>query len=96
MSFEFNCSINYTVTDCVLHFCHPGRAYRQCDASAKWEQVPTINRTWANYTECTKYLTSNQRSQDKVFERLHLMYTVGYSISLASLLGAVSILSYFK
>lgn len=32
----------------------------------------------------------------KVFERLHLMYTVGYSISLASLLVAVSILSYFK
>lgn len=32
----------------------------------------------------------------KVFERLHLMYTVGYSISLASLLVAVSILCYFK
>lgn len=32
----------------------------------------------------------------KVFQRLHLMYTVGYSISLASLLVAVSILCYFK
>uniref|UniRef100_A0A7N6ATL9 Parathyroid hormone/parathyroid hormone-related peptide receptor n=1 Tax=Anabas testudineus TaxID=64144 RepID=A0A7N6ATL9_ANATE len=141
-------------------------SYRQCDASGKWEQVPAINRTWANYTECTTYLTSNQRSQEvcicvyvdrlctilklsqvedgrlygrfthikhfqlhtavcftvltwcfvavvityiicvythshyaffqKVFERLHLMYTVGYSISLASLLVAVSILCYFK
>ncbi|XP_026207974.1 parathyroid hormone 3 receptor isoform X3 [Anabas testudineus] len=79
----------------IYDFNHKGRAYRQCDASGKWEQVPAINRTWANYTECTTYLTSNQRSQE-VFERLHLMYTVGYSISLASLLVAVSILCYFK
>ncbi|XP_018517128.2 LOW QUALITY PROTEIN: parathyroid hormone 3 receptor [Lates calcarifer] len=81
----------------IYDFNHKGRAYRQCDASGNWEQVSSINRTWANYTECTTYLTSNHRSQEeKVFERLHLMYTVGYSISLASLLVAVSILCYFK
>ncbi|KAM6897988.1 parathyroid hormone 3 receptor [Lycodopsis pacificus] len=81
----------------IYDFNHRGRAYRQCDASGSWEQVPSINRTWANYTECTTYLTSNHRSQEeKVFERLHLMYTVGYSISLASLLVAVAILCYFK
>ncbi|XP_045925025.1 parathyroid hormone 3 receptor isoform X4 [Micropterus dolomieu] len=80
----------------IYDFNHRGRAYRQCDATGSWEQVPSINRTWANYTECTTYLTSNHRSQEEVFERLHLMYTVGYSISLASLLVAVSILCYFK
>ncbi|KAM3592032.1 uncharacterized protein V6R79_011857 [Siganus canaliculatus] len=81
----------------IYDFNHIGRAYRQCDASGNWEQVPSINRTWANYTECTTYLTSNHRSQEeKVFQRLHLMYTVGYSISLTSLLVAVSILCYFK
>lgn len=32
----------------------------------------------------------------EVFDRLHLMYTIGYSISLASLIVAVCILSYFK
>ncbi|XP_055006515.1 parathyroid hormone 3 receptor [Boleophthalmus pectinirostris] len=81
----------------IYDFNHQGRAYRKCDGSGYWEQVFSINRTWANYSECTTYLTSNQRSQDeKVFERLHLMYTVGYSISLASLLVAVSILCYFK
>lgn len=32
----------------------------------------------------------------EVFDRLHLMYTVGYSISLASLIVAVCILCYFK
>ncbi|XP_019126453.2 parathyroid hormone 3 receptor isoform X2 [Larimichthys crocea] len=80
----------------IYDFNHRGRAYRQCDALGSWEQVPSVNRTWANYTECTTYLTSNHRSQEEVFERLHLMYTVGYSISLASLLVAVSILCYFK
>uniref|UniRef100_A0A671YUG4 Parathyroid hormone/parathyroid hormone-related peptide receptor n=1 Tax=Sparus aurata TaxID=8175 RepID=A0A671YUG4_SPAAU len=81
----------------IYDFNHRGQAYRQCDASGSWEQVPSINRTWANYTECTTYLTSNHRSQEEtVFKRLHLMYTVGYSISLASLTVAVSILCYFK
>ncbi|XP_062234431.1 parathyroid hormone 3 receptor [Platichthys flesus] len=81
----------------IYDFNHGGRAYRQCDASGNWEQVSSINRTWANYTECTTYLSSNHRRQEeKVFERLHLMYTVGYSVSLASLMVAVSILCYFK
>ncbi|CAL9699118.1 unnamed protein product [Knipowitschia caucasica] len=80
----------------IYDFNHKGRAYRRCDSEGFWEQVFSINRTWANYSECTTYLTSNQRSQDEVFERLHLMYTVGYSVSLASLLVAVSILCYFK
>nr|XP_019960389.1 PREDICTED: parathyroid hormone/parathyroid hormone-related peptide receptor-like isoform X3 [Paralichthys olivaceus] len=81
----------------IYDFNHGGRAYRQCDASGNWEQVSSINRTWANYTECITYLTSNHRSQaEKVFERLHLMYTVGYSVSLTSLLVAVSILCFFK
>ncbi|KAM9425859.1 parathyroid hormone 3 receptor [Pholidichthys leucotaenia] len=81
----------------IYDFNHRGRAYRQCDVSGNWELVTSINRTWANYSECTRYLSTNHRShEEKVFERLHLMYTVGYSISLASLLVAVSILCYFK
>uniref|UniRef100_A0A3P9MFR6 Parathyroid hormone/parathyroid hormone-related peptide receptor n=1 Tax=Oryzias latipes TaxID=8090 RepID=A0A3P9MFR6_ORYLA len=81
----------------IYDFNHRGRAYRQCDVTGNWELVTSNNHTWANYTECTRYLTSNHRSlQEKVFKRLHLMYTVGYSISLSSLLVAVSILCYFK
>ncbi|XP_017289451.1 parathyroid hormone 3 receptor isoform X2 [Kryptolebias marmoratus] len=80
----------------IYDFNHRGRAYRQCDVSGNWELVPSNNRTWANYTECTRYLMSNHRGLEEVFQRLHVMYTVGYSISLASLLVAVSILCYFK
>ncbi|XP_076857105.1 parathyroid hormone 3 receptor [Brachyhypopomus gauderio] len=83
--------------DYIYDFNHRGQAYRSCDALGSWEQVASINRTWANYTECTTYLHSNHGShQEEVFRRLHLMYTAGYSISLASLLVAVSILCYFK
>ena len=57
---------------CVLDsgcVCSPGQAYRQCAVSGDWEQVPSINRTWANYTECTAYLASNHRSQEEVGQR---------------------------
>nr|XP_021335700.1 parathyroid hormone 1 receptor b isoform X1 [Danio rerio] len=80
----------------IYDFNHRGYAYRHCDASGNWEQVSIINRTWANYTECTTYLHTNHSDQEEVFERLYLMYTIGYSISLAALLVAVSILCYFK
>ncbi|TSL75239.1 Parathyroid hormone/parathyroid hormone-related peptide receptor [Bagarius yarrelli] len=81
----------------VYDFDHRGYAYRNCDALGNWEQVPTINRTWADYTECTTKLQSNHgRHEEEVFRRLHVMYTTGYSISLTSLLVAVFILCYFK
>ncbi|TRY58693.1 hypothetical protein DNTS_023104 [Danionella cerebrum] len=80
----------------IYDFNHRGHAYRHCDASGNWEQVSIINRTWANYTECTTYLQTNHNDQEEVFERLYLMYTIGYSISLAALLVAVFILCYFK
>ncbi|XP_046710869.1 parathyroid hormone 3 receptor isoform X2 [Silurus meridionalis] len=81
----------------VYDFDHRGHAFRTCDAFGSWEQVPTINRTWADYTECTTKLQSNDGSQEEeVFRRLHVIYTTGYSISLTSLLVAVFILCYFK
>ncbi|XP_053496570.1 parathyroid hormone 3 receptor [Ictalurus furcatus] len=81
----------------IYDFDHRGHAYRNCDALGNWEQVPTINRTWADYTECTMKLQSNHgRQEEEVFRRLHVMYTTGYSISLTSLLAAVFILCYFK
>ncbi|KAF4084636.1 hypothetical protein AMELA_G00108240 [Ameiurus melas] len=81
----------------IYDFDHRGHAYRNCDALGNWEQVSTINRTWADYTECTTKLQSNHgRQEEDVFRRLRVMYTTGYSISLTSLLAAVFILCYFK
>uniref|UniRef100_A0A452J1V7 Parathyroid hormone/parathyroid hormone-related peptide receptor n=1 Tax=Gopherus agassizii TaxID=38772 RepID=A0A452J1V7_9SAUR len=81
----------------IYDFNHKGHAYRHCDAYGNWELALSINKTWANYTECTDFLTPESRSREKeVFDRLHMMYTIGYSISLASLIVAVCILCYFK
>ncbi|XP_069733003.1 parathyroid hormone/parathyroid hormone-related peptide receptor-like isoform X2 [Phaenicophaeus curvirostris] len=83
--------------DYIYDFNHKGHAYRYCSAYGTWAMALSINKTWANYTECALLFSSESRSREKeVFDRLHLMYTVGYSISLASLIVAVCILSYFK
>ncbi|OXB71626.1 UNVERIFIED_CONTAM: hypothetical protein H355_011211 [Colinus virginianus] len=83
--------------DYIYDFNHKGRAYRYCSAYGTWEVTLSLNKTWANYTECAVLFSSESRSREKeVFDRLHLMYTIGYSISLASLIVAVCILSYFK
>ncbi|KFP16647.1 Parathyroid hormone/parathyroid hormone-related peptide receptor, partial [Egretta garzetta] len=81
----------------IYDFNHKGHAYRYCSAYGTWAMALSINKTWANYTECALLFSSESRSREKeVFDRLHMMYTIGYSISLASLIIAVCILSYFK
>ncbi|NWU68747.1 PTH1R protein, partial [Pterocles burchelli] len=83
--------------DYIYDFNHHGHAYRYCSADGTWAVALSSNKTWANYTECALLFSSQSRSREKeVFDRLHLMYTIGYSISLASLIVAVCILSYFK
>ncbi|KAG8140165.1 hypothetical protein E2320_002887, partial [Naja naja] len=62
-----------------------------------WQLVPNTNKTWANYTECVLFFAPEQQDQEKeLFDRLHIIYTVGYSISLASLVVAMCILCFFK
>ncbi|XP_020854757.1 parathyroid hormone/parathyroid hormone-related peptide receptor isoform X3 [Phascolarctos cinereus] len=81
--------------DYIYDFNHKGRAYRRCDSNGSWELVPGNNLTWANYTECVKFLNNETRDRE-VFDRLGMMYTVGYSTSLGSLTVAVLILGYFR
>nr|7UZO_A Chain A, Parathyroid hormone/parathyroid hormone-related peptide receptor [Homo sapiens] len=42
--------------DYIYDFNHKGHAYRRCDRNGSWELVPGHNRTWANYSECVKFL----------------------------------------
>ncbi|XP_004704052.1 parathyroid hormone/parathyroid hormone-related peptide receptor isoform X1 [Echinops telfairi] len=81
--------------DYIYDFNHKGHAYRRCDRNGSWELVPGHNRTWANYSECFNFLTNETRDRE-VFDRLGMIYTVGYSVSLASLTVAVLILAYFR
>ncbi|XP_029561127.1 parathyroid hormone/parathyroid hormone-related peptide receptor [Salmo trutta] len=81
----------------IYDFNHKGLAYRRCDNNGTWELTTNNNKTWANYSECAKFLSHyNKNNEKEVFDRLYLIYTVGYSISLGSLMVAVVILGYFR
>ncbi|KAM9296505.1 parathyroid hormone/parathyroid hormone-related peptide receptor-like [Gastrophryne carolinensis] len=81
----------------IYDFNHQGFAHRRCGSFGKWLQAPGLNRTWANYSECLSLVTPGLRTQEKeLFDRLRLIYTVGYSVSLGTLLIALCILCYFK
>nr|XP_056719326.1 parathyroid hormone/parathyroid hormone-related peptide receptor-like [Euleptes europaea] len=83
--------------DYVYDFNHDGHAYRYCSGNGNWHLVPNSNKTWANYTECAIFFAPEQQKKEKeVFDRLHIIYTIGYSVSLASLVVAMFILCYFK
>lgn len=81
----------------VYDFNHRGLAYRRCNINGTWDFVHRLNKTFANYTECLHFLKP-ERSQGKreFFERLYVMYTVGYSISFCSLAVAIFIIGYFR
>ncbi|KAF4116926.1 parathyroid hormone/parathyroid hormone-related peptide receptor [Onychostoma macrolepis] len=89
--------VSTTCPEYIYDFNHKGHAYRRCDTNGTWELASNNNKTWANYSECAKYLTHYNQSQEReVFDRLYLIYTVGYSISLGSLMVATVILGYFR
>ncbi|KAM9493406.1 parathyroid hormone 2 receptor [Clarias gariepinus] len=79
----------------IYDFNHNGYAYRKCDVNGTWFSLE--NRTWVNYSECLWFLTpGKERGKKDFFERLHIMYTVGYAVSFSSLLVAIFIIGYFR
>ncbi|KAB0404269.1 hypothetical protein E2I00_006931 [Balaenoptera physalus] len=55
--------------DYIYDFNHKGHAYRRCDRNGSWELVPGHNRTWANYSECVKFLTNETRERGAASRR---------------------------
>ncbi|KAG8432777.1 hypothetical protein GDO86_017134 [Hymenochirus boettgeri] len=81
----------------VYDFNHRGLAYRKCNFNGTWEFVHSLNRTFANYSECLRFLGPEMsHGKREFFERLYIMYTVGYSISFCSLAVAIFIIGYFR
>ncbi|EMP24300.1 Parathyroid hormone 2 receptor, partial [Chelonia mydas] len=72
-------------------------AFRHCSPNGTWDLVQGLNRTWANYSDCLRYLQPEiSPGKREFFERLYTMYTVGYSMSFSSLAVAVFIIGYFR
>ncbi|PKU27788.1 parathyroid hormone parathyroid hormone-related peptide receptor-like [Limosa lapponica baueri] len=50
----------------IYDFNHKGHAYRYCSPYGTWAMALSINKTWANYTECALLFSSESRSHEKV------------------------------
>ncbi|XP_075034732.1 parathyroid hormone 2 receptor [Mixophyes fleayi] len=81
----------------VYDFNHRGMVYRRCNVNGTWDFVENSNRSFSNYSECIRFMESElSHSKREFFERLYVMYTVGYSISFCSLTVAIFIIGYFR
>ncbi|XP_018429466.1 PREDICTED: parathyroid hormone 2 receptor-like, partial [Nanorana parkeri] len=81
----------------VYDFNHRGMVYRRCSANGTWDFVQNSNRSFSNYSECIRFLEPEMsHGKREFFERLYIMYTVGYSISFCSLAVAIFIIGYFR
>ncbi|XP_031648185.1 parathyroid hormone 2 receptor isoform X4 [Oncorhynchus kisutch] len=80
----------------IYDFNHQGHAYRKCDVNGSWVSVEGLNRTWSNYSDCLRFLLPGQEEEKDFFDRLYVMYTIGYALSFISLLGAIVIIGYFR
>ncbi|XP_070210736.1 secretin receptor-like [Littorina saxatilis] len=74
-------------------------AVRTCHSDGTWEQHrdPTKNRSWTNYTACfdpPNNIDINYHTEQA--DKLTLLYTVGYSVSLATLVIAMFIMLYCR
>nr|XP_014340300.1 PREDICTED: calcitonin gene-related peptide type 1 receptor isoform X2 [Latimeria chalumnae] len=63
-----------------------------CEKNGKWFQHPDSNRTWTNYTLCTK----NIKEKLKTAYILYYLAISGHGLSIVSLLISLGIFSYFK
>ncbi|XP_046886904.1 parathyroid hormone 2 receptor-like [Hypomesus transpacificus] len=81
----------------IYDFNHKGHAYRKCDFNGSWVSVEGLNRTWSNYSDCLRFLQpGHEEEKQEFFERLYVVYTIGYAVSFSSLLGAIIIIGYFR
>uniref|UniRef100_A0A4X1UTI7 Parathyroid hormone 2 receptor n=1 Tax=Sus scrofa TaxID=9823 RepID=A0A4X1UTI7_PIG len=81
----------------IYDFNHKGVAFRHCNPNGTWDFMHGLNKTWANYSDCLRFLQPDiSIGKQEFFERLYIMYTIGYSISFGSLAVAILIIGYFR
>ncbi|KAK6166222.1 hypothetical protein SNE40_022971 [Patella caerulea] len=64
-------------------------ATRYCTPEGDWYFHPELNKTWTNFSSCSKTSSIDLSFH---FDGLRLLYTIGYGISLGSLIIAVFIM----
>ncbi|XP_048237256.1 parathyroid hormone/parathyroid hormone-related peptide receptor-like isoform X1 [Haliotis rufescens] len=80
-----------TCPDYVNGFNKNEFARRYCDENGSWWVNPANNYTWTNFSACEKPAIDLRYHAD-IANKLRLLYTVGYSVSLSALVVAVIIM----
>ncbi|XP_021558894.1 parathyroid hormone 2 receptor isoform X1 [Neomonachus schauinslandi] len=81
----------------IYDFNHKGVAFRHCNLNGTWDFMYSLNKTWANYSDCLRFMHPDiSIGKQEFFERLYVMYTIGYSVSFGSLAVAILIIGYFR
>ncbi|XP_043570177.1 glucagon-like peptide 2 receptor [Chiloscyllium plagiosum] len=75
-----------------------GMVYRYCLDNGRWMTVSNSTAVWRDHSECSEdsQVVLQQENQHGSLKALQLIYTVGYSFSLASLSLAVLILLWLR
>ncbi|XP_054767728.1 vasoactive intestinal polypeptide receptor 1-like [Lytechinus pictus] len=69
-------------------------ASKRCEADGTW-YLSENNDTWTNYTMC-KAEDKDNSIDEKIYQSLQIVYSIGYSLSLVSLVIAMGIFLYFR
>ncbi|XP_025861471.2 glucagon-like peptide 2 receptor [Vulpes vulpes] len=74
-----------------------GKAYRYCLARGTWQMLENSTDIWQDDSECSKDHSSEQNVEHHaLLSTLQLLYTVGYSLSVISLLLALTLLLFLR
>eukprot|EP00057_Strongylocentrotus_purpuratus_P005075 XP_003730162.2 PREDICTED: parathyroid hormone 2 receptor [Strongylocentrotus purpuratus] len=69
-------------------------ASKSCEADGIWYSAEN-NETWTNYTMC-RAADEDNSIYEKIYQSLQIVYSIGYSLSLISLVVAMGIFLYFR
>ncbi|KAI4896933.1 hypothetical protein NFI96_003077 [Prochilodus magdalenae] len=58
-------TVSTSCPEYIYDFNHKGHAYRRCDLNGSWELAASNNKTWANYSECAKFLSHYNQNQER-------------------------------
>ncbi|XP_004685142.1 PREDICTED: glucagon-like peptide 2 receptor [Condylura cristata] len=75
----------------------PGRVHRHCLAQGTWQTLENSSDIWQDISECLEdqSFKEDEKHHD-LLSTLKLLYTVGYSLSLASLCLALTLLLFLR
>lgn len=74
-----------------------GRAYRHCLARGTWQLLKNSTDIWQDDSECAENHSFKENVEHHgLLSTLQMLYTVGYSLSIASLLLALTLLLFLR